>query len=84
MNKQESHLSPTRQSLRIKFLRRLLALVCPLAATLFSLSSCGDQIPADAKVVHVIDAEPIGNGLKVIGYSLLAGTVVVVVGRLIK
>jgi hypothetical protein len=70
---------PIRQN-RKWFLIPLAALVAVLA-----LASCsgGDSSPAPPPV-PVTDTQPVGEGLKVIGYAMLGAACVVVLGKLIR
>jgi hypothetical protein len=62
------------------FLLPLAALVAVLA-----FSSCsGSSAPPPEPLPIEIKTEPIGSGLKLIGYALLGAAVVTVLGRLIR
>jgi hypothetical protein len=57
------------------------ALAC--ACCLFA--SCDREAPADEpEPVRVTDTEPVGDGLKVIGFALLGAAVVTAIGRLAR
>jgi hypothetical protein len=60
-------------------------LLLPLTGLIFALASCsgGGSFP-EPPTVAATDTQPIGEGLKVIGYALLGAAVVVVLGRLIR
>ena len=62
------------------FLLPLAALVTALA---FSSCSGGDAPPPEPPPIE-IQTEPIGSGLKLIGYALLGAAVVTVLGKLIR
>jgi hypothetical protein len=64
-------------------LRKILLL--PLAATAlaFAGTSCSSAASPEPRPI-VTDTTPVGNGLKVIGYALLGGAVVMVLGSMIK
>lgn len=62
------------------FLIPLAALVAVLA---FSSCSGGDTPPPEPPPIE-IQTEPIGSGLKLIGYALLGAAVVTVLGKLIR
>lgn len=57
-------------------------LLLPVAGVFLALSSCEDK--AVPPPVPVTDTAPVGEGLKVIGFALLGGCVVIVMGRLIR
>lgn len=61
---------PHRQDL---FRLLLATIVCVLAC-----ASCTEQAPP------VVDTEPLGEGLKVIGYAVVGAAVLAVLGKLIK
>jgi len=62
---------------------RLLILL-PLAGLVLALASCSGGGPnPEPPPMPVTDTEPVGEGLKVIGYALLGGAVVLVLGRLL-
>ena len=58
----------------------LMVLLTGIALTLASCS--GNGLPPEASAVT--DTQPVGDGLKVIGYALLGAAVVVVTGKLIR
>ena len=64
-------------------LRRLLLLPSVVLAVALAGVSCSSS-PSPEPRPTVTDTEPVGNGLKVIGYALLGGTVVMVLGSMIK
>ena len=53
----------------------------PVIGTLLTVSSCKDENPSPPPVT---DITPVGDGLKVIGYALLGGAVVVALGRMAR
>lgn len=58
-------------------------LMIPLAGIALTLASCsGGGLSSEAS--FVTDTQPVGDGLKVIGYALLGAAVVVVTGKLIR
>lgn len=62
-------------------------LLIPLAgiALVLALASCsGGGLSSEHSGVPVTDTQPVGDGLKVIGYALLGAAVVFVTGRLIR
>jgi hypothetical protein len=61
------------------FLIPLAGLVVALA-----LASCGGDSPPTPPPVPVTDTQPVGEGLKVIGFALLGAAVVGVLGRMLK
>ena len=78
---------PCQPALReeIKARYRMLLLL-PLAGLILALASCsgGGSSPAPPPSIPVTNTQPIGEGLKVIGYAMLGAAVVVVLGRLIN
>lgn len=63
------------------------SLLIPLATPVLALAlvSCtGDAAPPPPPPVAVTDTRPVGEGLKLIGFSLLGAAVVIVLGRLIR
>ncbi|MEO5716290.1 MAG: hypothetical protein ABIT37_22615 [Luteolibacter sp.] len=62
-------------------MRKLLLL--PAAGIFLTLSSCKDESSAPPPPV-VINTEPVGNGLSVIGFAMLGAAVVIVLGKLLK
>ena len=64
--------------------RRLRALLLiPLAGIALTLASCsGGGLSSEAS--FVTDTQPVGDGLKVIGYALLGAAVVVVLGKMTR
>ena len=68
--------------LRPRFLRLLLI---PLAGMALALASCSaggssSRLPS----VPITDTQPVGEGLKVIGYAMIGAAVVLVAGRVIR
>jgi H+/gluconate symporter-like permease len=61
------------------------SILIPLAAVaaVLALSSCSSDAPPEPPPIE-ISTEPIGSGLKLIGYALLGAAVVTVIGRLIR
>lgn len=55
----------------------------PLAVVVFAVSSCKDE-PVKVTPPPVTDVRPLGDGLKVIGFSLLGASVVLTLGRLLR
>lgn len=53
-------------------------LLLPLAACALACVSCQDQGPP------MVDTTPLGDGLKVIGYAVVAAAVLGVLGKLVK
>lgn len=71
------------QSRRRKPEPRIL-LMAALAGLITCLSSCSEsRKPEEPPAVPVTDTRPVGDGLKIIGYSLLGGCVVIVMGRIL-
>lgn len=67
--------------------RRSMILLVPIASAVLALSSvsCSDgESRPEPPPVQVTDTEPVGEGLKVIGYAMLGAAVVVVLGRMLK
>lgn len=65
--------------------RRPSRLLLPLAGLMLAATSCSEnEAPPDTPPVSVTDTRPVGDGLKVIGYALLGGAVVVVLGSMIR
>ena len=62
-------------------LKKLLLL--PAAAFVIACASCGESTP-EPPPPPVTDTEPVGEGLKVIGYALLGAAVVGVLGRMLR
>lgn len=56
----------------------------PVAAAFMALCSCNEEPVDHAPTVAVTDTQPVGEGLKVIGYALLGAAVVGVLGRMLK
>jgi hypothetical protein len=58
----------------------------PLAglALVLACASCSDSSPPKPPPVTVTDTQPVGEGLKVIGYAMLGAACVIVLGRLIR
>ena len=65
--------------------RYRLLLLLPLVGLILAFTSCsgGGSSPAPPSV-PVTDTQPVGEGLKVIGYAVLGAAVVIVAGRLIR
>ncbi|QTN34161.1 hypothetical protein HZ994_18160 [Akkermansiaceae bacterium] len=57
----------------------------PLAgfALVLALASCSEPTPKPPPI-PVTDTKPVGDGLKIIGFSLLGGAVVSVLGKMIR
>jgi hypothetical protein len=53
-------------------------LLLPLTGCLLACVSCTDQGPP------IVDTTPLGDGLKVIGYAVVAAAVLAVLGKLVK
>ncbi|RYD24367.1 MAG: hypothetical protein EOP88_00550 [Verrucomicrobiaceae bacterium] len=51
---------------------------------LLSLCSCERQAAAAPVPIPVTDTEPVGDGLKVLGFAVLGSAVVCVLGRMIR
>lgn len=62
---------------------RTALLLLPVVGIFLALSSCKEESPPPPPTV-VIDTEPVGSGLGVIGFALLGAAVVVVLGKLLK
>ncbi len=77
----QSALEPRRRSPHQKsFLIALAGLVA-----VFACASCSvAPSPAPPPQVPVTDTQPVGDGLKVIGFAMLGAACVVVLGRLIR
>lgn len=60
--------------------RRLLLL--PLAGAVLACASCKEEEPPPPPR-PVTDTEPVGSGLKVIGFAMLGASVVCVLGRML-
>ena len=76
-----NHPSPCRSPrARRHPLKKLLLL--PAAAFIIACASCGESTPEPPP--PVTDTEPVGEGLKVIGYALLGAAVVGVLGRMLR
>jgi len=65
-------------------LRRLLLLPLAAGALATAGASCSQSAPSPVPHPIVTDTTPVGNGLKVIGYALLGGAVVMVLGSMVK
>lgn len=63
--------------------RRRLLLLLPLAGLVMAFASCSESTP-EPPPVPITDTKPVGDGLKVIGYAVLGGAVVIVLGSMIK
>ena len=50
----------------------------------FACTSCTEPPAPEPPPVPVTDTQPVGEGLKVIGYAMLGAAVVVVLGRMIR
>jgi hypothetical protein len=61
-------------------LKKLLLL--PVAGVLLALCSCKDEGLPQPPVI--INTEPVGSGLSVIGFALLGAAVVCVLGKMLK
>ena len=61
----------------------LLPLAALVAALAFTSCSGGDAPPPEPPPIE-IKTEPIGSGLKLIGFAMLGAAVVTVLGRLIR
>ena len=57
-----------------------LPLLLPLLLLMLAVTACGDRGGSPPPA----DLEPIGDGLKVIGFALVGAAVVITVGRWIK
>jgi hypothetical protein len=53
------------------------------AGLIFACSSCAESTP-DPTVPAITDTTPVGDGLKVIGYAVVAFGVLGVLGRMLK
>ena len=62
-------------------LRTLLLL--PVAGVFLALSSCEDESSAPPPQ-FIVQTEPVGNGLAVIGFAMVGAAVVIVLGRLLR
>ena len=58
----------------------------PLAglALVLALTSCSASSSPEPPPVPVTDTEPVGDGLKVIGFAMLGAACVLVLGRMIR
>ena len=54
----------------------------PLTIVITALSSCNDSSP-EPPPMPVTDTEPVGSGLKVIGFAVLGASVVCVLGKML-
>jgi len=73
---------PFRQPSRRQYRK---AFLIPLTGLVLACASCSDSQPApEPPPVPVTDTQPVGEGLKVIGYAMLGAAVVIVAGRLIR
>lgn len=60
-------------------------LLLPAAAVFMLLNSCNDdEANKHAPPVTIMDTKPVGDGLAVIGFAMVAGCVVIVLGRLLR
>ena len=60
-------------------------LLLPVVGALLALSSCNDdEANKHTPPVTVTDTKPVGDGLAVIGFAMVAGCVVIVLGRLLR
>lgn len=50
----------------------------------FACASCSETRPPAPPLVPITDTQPVGDGLKVIGFAMLGAACVVVLGRLIR
>ncbi|MDB6078840.1 MAG: hypothetical protein JWO82_2587 [Akkermansiaceae bacterium] len=57
-----------------------------LASAILLLSNCNEVPPRERELPKpvVTDTRPVGDGLKVVGYAILGGAVVVTLGRLLR
>jgi hypothetical protein len=79
---------PTHQTRRLTIRphRKRFPILLPLAglALVLALASCEPSAPPKPPPVTVTDTQPVGEGLKVIGFAMLGAACVVVLGRLIR
>ena len=70
-------------SVLIRWSRKLMLL--PLLGAVLACASCGEDEPPPTPppTVTVTDTEPVGSGLKVIGFAVLGAAVVCVLGRML-
>ena len=59
-----------------------LLLLLPVAGLLLTCASCGESSPQPPPP-PVTDTQPVGEGLKVIGFAMLGAAVVGVLGRML-
>jgi len=69
-------LRPRRQTNRKHFL-------IPLAGLFLACSSCSSP-KAEPPPTPIVETKPIGDGLKLIGWAVLGGTIVLVLGSMIR
>ena len=76
----------TRCRLAIRPNRRWFPISLALAGLALALActSCTEPPAPEPPPVPVTDTQPVGEGLKVIGYAMLGAAVVVVLGRMIR
>ena len=75
---------PSSISLKKRPMKSLLLLFA--AGGFMALGSCSEappKSPPPPPTVTVTDTEPVGDGLKVIGFAMLGAAVVVVLGRML-
>ena len=58
-------------------------LLLPVAGLFMACASCSDS-PSTPPPLPVTDMEPVGEGLKVIGFAMLGAAVVRVLGRMVR
>ncbi|MDQ8190251.1 hypothetical protein QEH58_08085 [Roseibacillus persicicus] len=60
-------------------------MLLPLLGAVLGCGSCGEEEPAKPSPppTPVTDTEPVGSGLKVIGFAVLGASVVCVLGRML-
>ena len=61
----------------------MMMLLLPVVGLVMTCASCAESTP-EPPPVPVIKTEPVGDGLKVIGYAMLGAAVVGVLGRMLK
>lgn len=60
-------------------------LLLPVTVAVLALSSCKDEdITKHTPPITVTDTQPVGDGLKVIGFALVGAAVLGVLGKLVK
>jgi hypothetical protein len=66
----------------VPYLMRTLLLL-PAVGAFLALSSCREEAaPPPAPII--VETEPVGNGLAVIGFAMIGAAVVIVLGRLLR